>query len=129
MCTTQTPGPSLFRDFPSPEEIDRHLRNGRTLRAEATGAAARGLWRWLHGGRAAGRSLPAQGAEVGEFPEQATPLRSPLMAIRSSAEILRDNPDLTPAQRARFVAILIAEEQRLERLIARAFGAAELRGG
>lgn len=49
----------------------------------------------------------------------ATRLRSSLTAIRSSAEILRDNPDLPTAERARFVQILLAEESRLEQLAER----------
>lgn len=117
------------RSFPTPEEIERHVRNGRRLRAEAITATIRGMAGWLLSGpRGAVADVPARLEENGELPERATPLRSPLMAIRSSAEILRDNPDLTPAQRARFVEILLAEEQRLERLIARAFGGAEAHG-
>lgn len=119
------------RRYPSVEEIEWHMRNGRRLRAEAIAATFGGLFRRL--GREAvrpfaSRAVPTPdprgqgGVADAAFAEAATPLRSPLMAIRSSAEILRDNPDLTPAQRARFVEILLAEEQRLERMIALAFG-------
>ena len=44
-------------------------------------------------------------------------LRTPLTSIRSFAEILHDNPDLDPAQRSEFLGIIIAESERLTRLI------------
>lgn len=43
--------------------------------------------------------------------------RTPLCSIRSSAEILRDNPDFDSVNRDRFVTIVLAEEARLEALI------------
>ena len=44
-------------------------------------------------------------------------LRTPLTSIRSFAEILHDNPDLEAAQRGEFLGIIIAESERLTRLI------------
>lgn len=44
-------------------------------------------------------------------------LRTPMTSVRSFAEILRDHPDLDPAERARFAAIIQAESLRLTRLI------------
>lgn len=44
-------------------------------------------------------------------------LRTSLAAIRSAAELLRDFPTLTMEERERFVNIVLAEEQRLERMI------------
>jgi signal transduction histidine kinase len=44
-------------------------------------------------------------------------LRTPLTSIRSFAEILHDNLDLEPAQRSEFLGIIIAESERLTRLI------------
>ncbi len=41
-----------------------------------------------------------------------------LASIRSSAEILRDTPDIDPAERRRFAEIVLAEEARLEKLVA-----------
>lgn len=41
-----------------------------------------------------------------------------LSSIRSSAEILRDTPDIDPDERRRFAEIVLAEEARLERLVA-----------
>lgn len=120
--TEQTARPSVASPFPTPAEIDVHIARARKMRAEAIAqtcttlfSAARASVRRLSGTRPA--TVDAE-----------TALRSPLAAIRSSAETLRDNPDLTPAQRARFLDILIAEEQRLEEMIAGAFGGrAELR--
>jgi Na+/proline symporter/signal transduction histidine kinase len=44
-------------------------------------------------------------------------LRTPLTSIRSFSEILRDNPDLDPAQRQEFLRIVVEESERLTRLI------------
>jgi Na+/proline symporter/nitrogen-specific signal transduction histidine kinase len=44
-------------------------------------------------------------------------LRTPLTSIRAFSEILHDNPDLDPAERARFLLIVIKETERLTRLI------------
>jgi signal transduction histidine kinase len=44
-------------------------------------------------------------------------LRTPLTSIRSFAEIVHDNPDLDAAQRGEFLGIIIAESERLTRLI------------
>ncbi|MEM9735014.1 MAG: hypothetical protein AAF908_00215 [Pseudomonadota bacterium] len=40
-----------------------------------------------------------------------------LTAIRSSAEVLRDFPEIDPRQQRRFVEIVLAEEARLEALM------------
>jgi len=44
-------------------------------------------------------------------------LRTPLTSIRTFSQILRDNPDLEPAERARQLGIVIKESERLTRLI------------
>ncbi len=44
-------------------------------------------------------------------------LRTPLTSIRSFVEILRDHPDLAPAERQRFLAIVAEEVERLGRLV------------
>jgi signal transduction histidine kinase len=44
-------------------------------------------------------------------------LRTPLTSIRSFSEILKDNPDLDPAQRLEFLRIVVDESERLTRLI------------
>lgn len=45
---------------------------------------------------------------------------SALTALRAAAEALRDHPDASGDQRKRLVNIVLAEETRLERLLARA---------
>lgn len=44
-------------------------------------------------------------------------LRTPLTSLRSLTEILRDFPDLTDAQRKRFLDSMIAENERLSRTV------------
>ena len=46
-------------------------------------------------------------------------LRTPLTTLRSMAEILRDYPDLSEAQRQRFLDSMIAENERLSRTVDR----------
>jgi signal transduction histidine kinase len=58
-----------------------------------------------------GAALPALDA--------ADALRTPLTSIRSLSEILRDNPHLPRATRERFLGIVIAESERLDRAIDR----------
>jgi uncharacterized protein YjiS (DUF1127 family) len=51
--------------------------------------------------------------------DAADALRTPLTSIRSLSEILRDNPHLPRATRERFLGIVIAESERLDRAIDR----------
>ena len=104
--------------FPTRAEIEWHMANGRRLRAEAfgTGLAALGAWMARGAGAAKCRLAPAASGRSGA--DAASALLAPLTAIRSTAEILHDNPDLPPWERARFLRILLAEEQRLDRLVA-----------
>ena len=44
-------------------------------------------------------------------------LRTPLTSIRALAELMRDDPDMPPAQRHEFLGIVVAETQRLSRLV------------
>jgi signal transduction histidine kinase/Na+/proline symporter len=44
-------------------------------------------------------------------------LRTPLTSIRAFSEILRDNPELDPLRRTRYLEVVIAESERLTRLI------------
>jgi Na+/proline symporter/signal transduction histidine kinase len=44
-------------------------------------------------------------------------LRTPLTSIRSFSEILRDNPNLNPDERRKFLEITVKESERLTRLI------------
>ncbi|HZZ92682.1 MAG TPA: sensor histidine kinase [Usitatibacter sp.] len=56
-------------------------------------------------------------------------LRTPLTSIRAFSEILHDNPDLDPADRQRFLALVIKESERLTRLINQVLDLAKLESG
>jgi Na+/proline symporter/nitrogen-specific signal transduction histidine kinase len=56
-------------------------------------------------------------------------LRTPLTSIRTFSQILRDNPDLEPAERARQLGIVIKESERLTRLINQILDISKLESG
>jgi Na+/proline symporter/nitrogen-specific signal transduction histidine kinase len=56
-------------------------------------------------------------------------LRTPLTSIRTFSEILRDNPGLDPAERARQLGIVIKESERLTRLINQILDVSKLESG
>ncbi len=56
-------------------------------------------------------------------------LRTPLTSIRAFSEILRDNPELEPEERQRFLGIVIQESERLSRLINQVLDLAKLESG
>ena len=56
-------------------------------------------------------------------------LRTPLTSIRAFSEILSDNPELDPAQRAKFLGIVIKESERLTRLINQVLDLAKMESG
>jgi signal transduction histidine kinase len=56
-------------------------------------------------------------------------LRTPLTSIRAFTEILRDNPDLPAAERARYMEIMAAETERLTRMVNQVLDLARLESG
>jgi signal transduction histidine kinase len=56
-------------------------------------------------------------------------LRTPLSAIRAFSEILQDNPDVEPEERARFIAIIVSETERLTRLVNQVLDLAKIESG
>jgi len=56
-------------------------------------------------------------------------LRTPLTSIRSFSEILHEHPDLDPAERGEFIAIIVKESERLTRLINQVLDLAKLESG
>jgi signal transduction histidine kinase len=56
-------------------------------------------------------------------------LRTPLTSIRALAELMRDDPDMPPAQRHEFLGIVIAETQRLSRLVNQVLDMAKIESG
>jgi signal transduction histidine kinase len=63
------------------------------------------------------RTMPGAQESAAETDDVAHALRTPLTSIRSSSEILRDNPDLPRVTRERFLGIVLTESQRLDRAI------------
>ncbi|MEL7469740.1 MAG: hypothetical protein AAFN27_14890 [Pseudomonadota bacterium] len=59
--------------------------------------------------------IAAAGADPSD--ERSQTLLNALAAMRSSMEILRDTPDITPDQRTMFAGIALTEEARVERLL------------
>jgi signal transduction histidine kinase len=106
------------------EELNALIARGRRLCAEAVAEIARSLYAALR--RALAPSAePARRREAPPRPKDdflshlANTLRTPLTSIRSSAEILRDNPDLPPVQRDAFLRVVISEDEHLAALIDR----------
>lgn len=56
-------------------------------------------------------------------------LRTPLTSIRAFSEILGDNPQLEPEQRAKFLGIITRESERLTRLINQVLDLAKIESG
>ena len=56
-------------------------------------------------------------------------LRTPLTSIRSFSEILRDTPEIDEAERQEFLGIIVAESERLTRLINDVLDVAKLESG
>lgn len=59
----------------------------------------------------------AASRDIGSYETIEHELRTPLATLRSMAEILRDYPDLTDAQRRSFLDSMIAENERLAHTI------------
>lgn len=56
-------------------------------------------------------------------------LRTPLTSIRALAELMQDTPDIAPAQRDEFLGIIVAESERLGRLVSQVLDMAKIEAG
>ena len=56
-------------------------------------------------------------------------LRTPLTSIRAFAELMRDDPDMDAAQRQQFLALVVAETERLSRLVNQVLDMAKIESG
>lgn len=56
-------------------------------------------------------------------------LRTPLTSIRALSELMLDTPDMTDAERAEFLRIIVAESERLGRLVNQVLDMAKLEAG
>jgi Na+/proline symporter/nitrogen-specific signal transduction histidine kinase len=56
-------------------------------------------------------------------------LRTPLTSIRALTELMRDEPDMPAEQRAQFLGIVVAESERLSRLVNQVLDMAKIESG
>ena len=56
-------------------------------------------------------------------------LRTPLTSIRALSELMLDNPDMEPEQRAEFLGIIVSESERLSRLVNQVLDLAKIEAG
>jgi len=56
-------------------------------------------------------------------------LRTPLTSIRAFAELMRDDPQMDTAQRQQFLALVVAETERLSRLVNQVLDMAKIESG
>ena len=80
--------------------------------------------------RAANEALRSLDHMKDEFMSSVThELRTPLTSIRALSELMLDAPDMDDAQRAEFLRIVVAESQRLSRLVNQVLDLAKLDSG
>jgi Na+/proline symporter/nitrogen-specific signal transduction histidine kinase len=80
--------------------------------------------------KAANRRLEELDRLKDEFVSTVThELRTPLTSVRAFSEILRDNPSLAPAERHKFLEIIVKESERLTRLINQVLDLAKIESG
>jgi len=116
-------GHVLSRSLRALSRTSRRLRDGTFEAATALERPARShvaevgeLARDL-GGMA--ERLEQRLAYIGEFASNVShEFRTPITTLRGTVELLRDDPDMDPAQRARFLENALADLARMERLIA-----------
>lgn len=113
---TISKGPNALAEPPreiSEAEIRGALQRGRRLRSRIFRRVLRKVYRTIGEGFAAlAAGRPRKDADNLEHH-----LMTSLTALRSSAEILRDHPEIGRADRQRFLQIVLSEEARLERLL------------
>ena len=90
------------------EMIDHYVRVGNRMRSDMIIGAFAGIGRLI----AAPFRDPVPGSEA-----LAERIATSLTAIRCSAELLRDAPELPEQDRSRHARIVLAEEARLEKLV------------
>lgn len=56
-------------------------------------------------------------------------LRTPLTSIRALSELMRDDPEMAPEQRAHFLGLVVAESERLSRLVNQVLDMAKIESG
>lgn len=115
MSIDDSRAPDAMAEFPkiTSEMIAAAIMNGRRMRAEATRDMF--IWLWRRPTAVAHRMRSARPEAA---PKPTIPgARNALSALRASAELLRDNPEIEPEQRRRLVDIVLTEEARLEPMV------------
>ena len=80
--------------------------------------------------RAANRQLESLDKLKDDFMSSVThELRTPLTSIRAFAELMRDDPAMDGQQRQQFVALIVAEAERLSRLVNQVLDMAKIESG
>ncbi len=110
--------------WPRPDEIDAHVRFAHEMRSRMV----HDLIGALFSTKAKAPDAPAT-AEEGALSTFSERLRAPLTSIRSSAEILRDHPEISDQERGRFLTNLLEAEARLETVVSRIMRSARTEDG
>ena len=80
--------------------------------------------------RAANRQLESLDKLKDDFMSSVThELRTPLTSIRAFAELMRDDPAMDGAQRQQFIGLIVAEAERLSRLVNQVLDMAKIESG
>jgi len=80
--------------------------------------------------RAANRQLESLDKLKDDFMSSVThELRTPLTSIRAFAELMRDDPAMDVAQRQQFIGLIVAEAERLSRLVNQVLDMAKIESG
>ena len=80
--------------------------------------------------RALNRKLEDLDRQKDDFMSSVThELRTPLTSIRAFAELMRDDPEMDAAQRQQFLGLVVAETERLSRLVNQVLDMAKIESG
>jgi len=114
------------------DDVMRILEEASQLRAysQALEEKSRSLERATEELRAANEQLKSLDRLKDDFMSSVThELRTPLTAIRTLAELMRDEPAMDASQRQAFVGIVVAETERLTRLVDQVLDLAKIESG
>lgn len=105
----------------SPEMLGRCLADAERRRSEAVTEILCRLGAWLMRACRSGRRGDAEASTAGPdyFGLVEHELTTPLTSIRSAAEIIRDNAGLPVEDRNRLLDVVLEDNRRLERFVAR----------
>jgi len=116
----------------SPDDVLRILDEASQIRAysRALEGKSRSLEQATAELRAANEQLQSLDRLKDDFMSSVThELRTPLTSIRALAELMQDDADMSAAQRQQFVGIIVAETERLTRLVNQVLDMAKIESG